>query len=135
MIEFLFLIILFLSSLFFAFLFYTQKKKNIELIMQITNFIFSQTEEQEKNKTDKEKANEDFLKFVSDSRDLAYSYIDEVQTSLNKFINDIEPEINYFREYGDLSSMSPNYYSMKKIAESYNKLKSFLPEDYGTIDT
>jgi hypothetical protein len=77
---------------------------------------------------------EAFLKFVSDSRDWAYQYIDEVQTSLNKFISDIEPEINYFKEYGDIGSMSPNYHSMKKITQSYEELKKLLPEDYGKID-
>jgi hypothetical protein len=135
MIELLLLIILFLSSLFFAFLFYTQKKKNIKLIMQIANFIFSQTEEQEKNKTDKEKANEDFLKFVSDSRESAYTYIENFQMSLNKFINDVEPDISYFNKYGLVGSAYPHYDSMKRISEAYKELKKLLPEDYGKIDT
>ncbi len=89
----------------------------------------------EENKTDKEKANEDFLKFVSDSRDWAYQYIDDVQASLSKFINDIEPEIAYFDEYGVVGSAYPHYHSMKKISEAYKELKKLLPEDYGRIDT
>lgn len=89
----------------------------------------------EENKTDKEKANEDFLKFVSDSRDWAYQYIDDVQASLNKFINDIEPEIAYFDEYGVVGSAYPHYHSMKKISGAYKELKKLLPEDYGKIDT
>jgi hypothetical protein len=91
--------------------------------------------QKEETKTEKEQSNEDFLKFISDSRDWAYTYIDEVQASLNKFINDIEPEISYFKEYGDLGSMAPNYYSMKKITEAYEELKKLLPDDYGKIDT
>jgi hypothetical protein len=87
------------------------------------------------NKTEKDKSNEDFLKFVSDSRDWAYQYIEEVQETLNKFITDLEPEINYFKEYGDLGSMAPNYYSMKKIMGAYEELKKLLPEEYGKIDT
>lgn len=86
-------------------------------------------------KTDKEKANEDFLKFVSDSRDWAYQYIEEVQESLNNFINDIEPEIAYFDEYGLVGDAYPHYHSMKKISASYKELKKILPEDYGKIDT
>ena len=85
------------------------------------------------NKTDKDQSNEDFLKFVSDSRDWAYQYIEEVQEGLNNFITDIEPEIEYFKEYGDLGSMAPNYYSMKKIAGAYEELKKLLPEDYDRI--
>jgi hypothetical protein len=77
---------------------------------------------------------EAFLKFVSDSRDWAYQYIDEVQQSLDKFISDVEPEILYFDTYGDLMAAEPNYNSMKKISASVKELKNLLPEDYGKID-
>jgi len=129
------LVILSISSTAFGFLFYIQRKKTMQVLAQTLEFIMIQEAQKQEMKTDKDKANEDFLKFISDSRDWAYTYIDEVQASLNKFITDIEPEINYFKEYGDLASMSPNYYSMKKIAAAYEELKNLLPEDYGTIDT
>lgn len=72
---------------------------------------------------------EGFLRFVSESRDWAFQYIEEVQSALQDFTSDIEPEISYFKEYGDITSMSPNYYSMKKIAAAYDKLKEVLPEE------
>jgi len=122
-------------STIFAFLFYNQKKKNIKMVAQTIEFIMLQAEQQENNKTDKQKADDDFLKFVSDSRDWAYTYIDEVQASLNKFINDIEPEISYFDEYGIVGTAYPHYYSMKKISGAYKELKKLLPDDYGKIDT
>jgi hypothetical protein len=83
----------------------------------------------------KETDSDAFLKFVSDSRDWAYQYIDEAQEGLNKFITDIEPEIAYFDEYGEVGSAYPHYHSMKKISGSYKELKKLLPEDYGKIDT
>lgn len=83
----------------------------------------------------KETDSDAFLKFVSDSRDWAYQYIEDVQTSLNKFISDIEPEIAYFDEYGVVGSAFPHYHSMKKISGAYKELKKLLPEDYGKIDT
>ena len=88
---------------------------------------------EKKNKLD-DQSSEAFLKFVSDSRDWAYQYIDEVQESLNKFITDIEPEILYFDTYGDLMSAEPNYNSMKKISGAYKELKKMLPEDYDRIE-
>lgn len=135
MIQSVLLIILSVISTTFAFLFYIQRKRNVEILAQTLDFIMLQGAQEKELKTDKDQANEDFLKFISDSRDWAYAYIDEVQSSLNKFINDIEPEINYFKEYGDIGSMSPNYYSMKKITKAYEELKNLLPEDYGKIDT
>lgn len=131
-------ILLFLTStmtVVFAILFFIQKKKNSRILVNTLNLLMFQEEENAKNKTDKEKSNEDFLKFVSDSRDWAYTYIEEVQESLNSFIKGIEPEINYFKEYGAVGAMAPNYYSMKKITESFEELKKLLPEDYGKIDT
>lgn len=71
---------------------------------------------------------EGFIRFISESRDWAFQYIEEVQSALQDFTEDIEPEIAYFKEYGDITAMSPNYYSMKKIAAAYDKLKTILPE-------
>jgi hypothetical protein len=85
--------------------------------------------EDSKIKSDESVHKENFIKFLSDSRDWAYQYIEDVQTGLNSFINETAPEINYFKEYGDLSSMAPNYYSMKKITEEYEKLKKLLPAE------
>jgi hypothetical protein len=87
--------------------------------------------EQPKNISDP--AAEAFLKFISDSRDWAYQYIDEVQTSLDKFVTEIEPEILYFDTYGDLMGAEPNYNSMKKISVAFKDLKNLLPEGYGNI--
>jgi len=107
MIQSIFLVILSVLSTAFAFLFYIQRRKNIQILAQTLEFFILQEEQQMSAKTEKEQANEDFLKFISDSRDWAYTYIDEVQSSLNKFITDIEPEINYFKEYGDLCLWHP----------------------------
>ena len=83
----------------------------------------------------KDDSSEAFLKFISDSRDWAYEYIEAVQTSLDNFINDVEPEILRFDTYGDIMSAEPNYNSMKKISVSYKKLRKIMPEKYGKIDT
>ena len=80
-------------------------------------------------KNDSDIHKENFIKFLSDSRDWAFAYIEEVQVGLNKFVNDIEPEINYFKKYGDIGAMQPNYYSLKKITEAYEQLKDLLPKE------
>lgn len=135
MIKVILLVLLSTISIVFAVLFINQKKKNIQILAQTLEFFILQEAEAEKNKTEKEQFNEDFLKFISDSRDWAYTYIEEVQASLNKFISDVEPEIAYFDEYGDLMAAEPNHNSMSKISKSYKELKKLLPEDYGKIDT
>jgi hypothetical protein len=132
-IELIFICILSSLTLLFLSLYIIQKKANKAIIQKTLEAMLIQQLSSNTNKTDKDQSNEDFLKFVSDSRDWAYQYIEEVQEGLNNFITDIEPEIEYFKEYGDLGSMAPNYYSMKKIAGAYEELKKLLPEDYDRI--
>jgi hypothetical protein len=81
-----------------------------------------------------EAASEGFLKFLSDSRDWAFEYIENVQVGLNKFISDAGPSIEYWEKYGSVMD-TPLDINMQKISISYKELKSLLPEDYGKIDT
>ncbi len=110
------------AILFFVFLF-----KNIQLRLKLSKAtvellkahldkaIISETLSKVKETEGRaDSSSEAFLKFVSDSRDWAYQYIDEVQSGINKFVTDIEPEIAYFDEYGVVGSAYPHYHSMKK---------------------
>ena len=72
---------------------------------------------------------ENFIKFLSDSRDWAYQYIKDVQDGLEKFVNEVEPEIAYFDEYGLVGDAYPHYHSMKKISLEYKELKKLLPSE------
>jgi len=135
MIELIFICILSSLTLLFLSLYVLQKKANKTLITKTLETLLMQQLSRNTSKTEKEYADEAFLKFVSDSRDWAYQYIDEAQEGINKFITDVEPEIAYFDEYGIASSAYPHYYSMKKISGAYKELKKLLPENYGKIDT
>ena len=81
------------------------------------------------SKEDQDIHKENFIKFLSDSRDWAYEYIEDVQKELESFIRDIEPEIMYFDEYGIVGDAYPHYHSMKKISVAYKNLKKLLPEE------
>lgn len=135
MIELIFICILSSLTLLFLSLYVLQKKANKTLIAKTLETLLLQQLSRNTNKTEKEYADEAFLKFVSDSRDWAYQYIDNAQEGINKFITDIEPEIAYFDEYGVAGSAYPHYHSMKKISGAYKELKKLLPDDYGKIDT
>lgn len=123
------------STLLFLSLYLVQIKKNRSILANTLQLLIMQQSMNDENKSDQEQSNEAFLKFVSDSRDWAYQYIEDVQSLLNKFITDIEPEIAYFDEYGVVGDAYPHYHSMKKISGAYKELKKLLPEEYGKIDT
>ena len=72
---------------------------------------------------------ENFIKFLSDSRDWAYTYIEDVQSGLNDFIKNVEPAIKHFDKFGIVAEGSPHYKDMKVISENFEKLKKLLPQD------
>ncbi len=75
-----------------------------------------------------------FIKFISESRDLAFSYIEEAQKGISQFVKNAGPEIEYFKEFGPISEGQPLHDSMVKISKEYEELKKLLPSDYGKID-
>lgn len=82
-----------------------------------------------KSKLDNDAHQESFIKFLSDSRDSAFEYIEEVQNGIKKFVSDVDADISYFKEYGDIMSMEPNYNALKNISKSYDELVKLLPEE------
>ena len=83
-----------------------------------------------KENSDESIHKENFIKFLSDSRDWAFSYIESVQKGLTKFVNDVDADVSHFDKYGDAVSMSrPDYPFMKNISKAYKELKTLLPED------
>jgi len=102
------------------------KKSNMMLLASLKN-IDNLVQLSRVDQKDNEAHKENFIKFISDSRDWAYEYIEDVQNGLTDFVNAIEPEIAYFDEYGLVGEAYPHYYSMKKISKEYKELKKLLP--------
>lgn len=70
-----------------------------------------------------------FLKFVSDSREWAFKYIEDVQDAFKKFDAQISPDLEYADTYGVLSMDMPSKDALARISKSYKDLKKMLPED------
>ena len=82
-----------------------------------------------KNEDDIHKEN--FIKFLSDSRDWSFSYIEDVQTKINKMIIDLKPDVEYFEKFGLLYDEHPSYQMLTNFVKSYKELQDLLPkEDY-----
>lgn len=86
-------------------------------------------EEAYKNESDIHKEN--FIKFLSDSREWAFTYIEDVQSGLKKFIDEVEPEISYYDNFGIVidGMVPPHDKALKKISAEFKELKKLLPED------
>ena len=135
MIDLILITILSLLTLTFLFLYVVQKKANKVIIAKTLETMLMQQLIKGPKKTEKDQANEDFLKFISDSRDWAYQYIEEVQSGLKSFIDEVQPQIDYYDHYGAAvdGMVAPHDFALKKISSEFKKLKSLLPEDYDKI--
>ena len=81
-------------------------------------------------KNDENVHKENFVKFLSDSRDWAFEYIEEVQSGIKNFINEVDSHISHFDEFGDTISVErPDYSAMAQISKSYKDLIKLLPEE------
>ena len=72
---------------------------------------------------------ENFIKFLSDSREWAFTYIEDVQNGLTKFVEEVDPTINYFDDFSSIQEGNPLNVGMKQISSAYKDLKKFLPSD------
>ncbi len=63
-----------------------------------------------------------FLKFISESRDLAFEYIEKIQASLIKFKSQVDPEIKYMLTYGTVSGDNLYLKSFGRIEKAYAEL-------------
>jgi hypothetical protein len=70
---------------------------------------------------------EGFVRFLSESRDWAFEYIETVQNGLNKFVEDAGPRLEYFDKYGRVAS-SPHYAILEDILVAYRELQQLLPQ-------
>ena len=73
-----------------------------------------------------------FLKFVSESRDWAFEYIEQVQKALVEFDEEIAPQLQWATTYGTLTGDTVHTNTINTISEAYDKLKSVLPENTET---
>ena len=71
---------------------------------------------------------EGFMKFISESREWAFDYIDDVQVAIQEFKEAAGPEIEYFREFGSVMDL-PTDGLIERIANAYDKLILMLPEE------
>lgn len=77
---------------------------------------------------------EEFMAFITSSRDYAFEYIEAVQDAITDYNAVLEPIINYHRTYGMAFGMdSVPYTNLEKIAKAHDALMEIMPTDPNTI--
>lgn len=76
-------------------------------------------------KTSKElEKSDDFLKFVSQSRDWAFEYIENAQSTIGVFVNNVDEVIN---SVNSKSSKADYMKALDTISKAYKEVKELLP--------
>lgn len=123
-------------SMFLLILLLIQRKSKLEILGKYVEseiqkaIIIEKLEELSKENELKSIENSDgFLKFVSDSREWAFKYIEDVQEAFGKFDKAITADLDYADTYGILSMDMPSKDALARISKAYKELKKMLPED------
>jgi hypothetical protein len=120
----------------FTIKFYVQRKKIFALYIQSEldkHLIYQKLEEVSRELSAKDLAETDgFVKFISQSRDWAFEYIEDVQTALSEFDKTVDPLLKWAMRFGILNGETAHTKILSEISEAYDKLKSVLPENTET---
>ena len=113
-----------------------QKRRLLAVYIQVEMdkyLIAQKLEEVSKELSAKELAETDgFVKFISQSRDWAFEYIEEVQKALTEFDKEVSPKLEWANTFGKLAGETVHTDTIKTISEAYDKLKTVLPKDNQT---
>jgi len=105
------------------------KNNNVQLMYMLTQTYIDNNQIKNKLTTENDIDKDHLIKFLSESRDVSYKYIEEVQNKIKYFIDDLESEINFFKQYGSLSQEYPHYNTLIKLSKHYEIFKNELPKD------
>lgn len=95
------------------------KNKNTELIFLLTQSMLDLNVIKDKfNNLNQDTEKEHFLTFLNETREIAYTYIEDVHKALLEYRSEIEQDLN-----------NPNDLSIHKFRSAFNKLKTIYPED------
>ena len=99
-----FIVVFATLSVCFALSYMLVLRQSVKLKKDITRLFIENTLLQEyvdltkstktKENSDESIHKENFIKFLSDSRDWAFSYIESVQKGLTKFVNDVDADVS-----------------------------------------
>jgi hypothetical protein len=104
----------------------TQKLQS-EINLNIVKGEFSKVlQEVENIKLEK---SDDFIKFLSDSRDWAFTYIEDAQEKISEFDKQIQEISEWNRTYGSVVGDTPHNSKIEEINLAYDKIRSLLPEN------
>lgn len=71
---------------------------------------------------------ESLIKFLSETRDISFEFIEKCQTVVSEFVDEFDPDCEYFKTYGQAYNIGmPSDKVIEKLSLHLPKLKDLLP--------
>lgn len=99
-------------------------KSYLEVMFENQLLIDKLTEQSDVIKELSFQKNDSFVAFLSQSRDWAFQYIEEVQETINKFVETVKPTMEYYDKFGRINENV----AMNTVFDAYTHLMEVLPE-------
>ena len=100
----------------------TQESIDRAIVMEEMRKLMAEVDKKNSNQ------NDGFLKFVSDSREAAFKYIEEVQEAISEFDRKVGPVVKYYKETGKVLERKPSEL-VRELTMAYDKLMASMPKE------
>lgn len=70
-----------------------------------------------------------FVKFISDSRDWAFKYIEDVEKYFNEFDTSMQTIFQWAKTYGNTNGETAHSEAINEIEKAYNEFKKTMPNN------
>jgi hypothetical protein len=71
---------------------------------------------------------DDFVKFLSDTRNSAFEYIEDAQTKIAEFDELLNAIVEWNNTYGTVAGNVPHAEKIEQISLAYSSIRALLPE-------
>ena len=92
------------------------------------DFLLDKLKDKDKEESVKTDVQEGFINFLNQSRESAFEYIENVQSTLGNVVTDLSPIVEFHDKYGAIFDTDTRN-QMQVVSNSFRELKKLIPEE------
>lgn len=92
------------------------------------SFLLDKLKDKDKEESVKTDVQEGFINFLNQSRESAFEYIENVQSTLGNVVTDLSPIVEFHDKYGAIFDTDTRN-QMQVVSNSFRELKKLIPEE------
>jgi len=92
------------------------------------SFLLDKLKDKDKEESVKTDVQEGFINFLNQSRESAFEYIENVQSTLGNVVTNLSPIVEFHDKYGAIFDTDTRN-QMQVVSNSFRELKRLIPEE------